>query len=335
MIEFSIARGSILRLREPLNLKILIVGQGSAGSRYVRDAISLGHEPGVVTRRGKGPHGEIFHADGLVEGIRLFSPDAVVVATETARHVSDCVVAMDAGLSVLVEKPLAMSAAEAAPVFTHRGRGQVFVAHPLRFSSSLRAMREAIQSAGGVVYGTFICGQHLEDWRPARDYRSTYSASKSKGGGVVLDLIHEIDALQWLVGLPHEVVSTEHNSMSLETDSEQFSGSLFRWHGGGTAVLVLDYLRRPRAREYVVVTETATFRWSMASWSAARSDSGGTRTLAVDESSPSVHVRMLSGFIDAVRGEPSLLATPEDAQKSLRLVDAMKSSVRLRRWVTL
>ena len=47
-------------------------------------------------------------------------------------------------------------------------------------------------------------GQYLPDWRTNADYSKSYSASFEMGGGVLFDLIHEIDLAVNLMGQPEE-----------------------------------------------------------------------------------------------------------------------------------
>jgi hypothetical protein len=78
-------------------------------------------------------------------------PDAVVIATDEASHPGLAITALEAGCHVFVEKPLALSAADAgriAEVAAARGR-QVVAGHISRFTAQMTRMRAAVQ--GGAV----------------------------------------------------------------------------------------------------------------------------------------------------------------------------------------
>jgi predicted dehydrogenase len=65
---------------------------------------------------------------------------------------------------------------------------------------------------------SFVVGQHLADWRPARDYRTTYSAHRNLGGGLLRDLSHELDLARFLFGELTLLNAEEGRSTELEAD---------------------------------------------------------------------------------------------------------------------
>ena len=78
------------------------------------------------------------------------------------------------------------------------------VAYNLRFLPVFREIERILREAviGQTLFVRIEAGQHLGAWRPARPYALGYSASTARGGGVALDLSHELDYMRMLFGHP-------------------------------------------------------------------------------------------------------------------------------------
>jgi CMP-N,N'-diacetyllegionaminic acid synthase len=103
-----------------------------------------------------------------------------------------------------------------------------------------------------------MVGQYLPTWRPGQDYRQSYSASRGKGGGALLDLSHEIDYLQWLFGVLDPSAGLVGKVSDLEIDSDDLALALGRTRAGTAVSLSLDYLSRIPIRRLVVHTARKT-----------------------------------------------------------------------------
>ena len=70
----------------------------------------------------------------------------------------------------------------------------------MRFDPIIQKIKKLINNKR--IWNVHVfCGSYLPDWKPERDYQKSYNANKKKGGGVLLDLSHELDYTKWLFGL--------------------------------------------------------------------------------------------------------------------------------------
>ncbi len=147
-----------------------------------------------------------------------------IIATDTGRHALDGIEAAEWGLHLLVEKPLATDATEARRLCARAAASRkIFVGCVMRFSKSLNTFREMLNSIGRVNPVRIECQSYLPDWRPARDYRESYSARPDEGG-VLRDLIYEIDYAGWLFGWPCALQAKVKNLGRLGINADEAVG---------------------------------------------------------------------------------------------------------------
>lgn len=248
--------------------RVLVVGAGSVGRRHARNLQTLGAEVHVVRARPElAPAlsrelGVPVHAS-LAEGFDA-KPEAVVVADRTDRHVATSLEAARRGLPIYVEKPLGASmdgVDELRRLVASRGVvveiGCMMRFHPL-LSSVKRLLDEG--SLGRAWSAQATVGQWLPDWR-ATSYEESTSARAERGGGVTLDLVHDVDYLVWWFGRVREVAAFLDKRSDLDLDVEDVSNLLLRFESGVVASVHMDYLRPRYRRAAEVVCANACATW--------------------------------------------------------------------------
>jgi predicted dehydrogenase len=258
---------------------------------------------------------------------------AVIVATETRRHLADATAALEAGFDVLVEKPLASSSegvAALANLAARRGR-RIFVGCCLRFDQGLLAFREQLPRIGDVRSVRVECQSWLPDWRPGTDYRAGYSADPDQGG-VLRDLIHEIDYTCWLFGAPAEVYATLGNGGTLGIRAEETADLSWTTASGAAVSMRLDYLAKPARRGIVATGSRGDLVWNArpapdAPVVVRRDLEGKIEETRSGQSRDDVYLEQARAFLSAVAGgEPGSLATLEEGAVALAVIDAARRS---------
>jgi predicted dehydrogenase len=247
-------------------MKVAVLGTGSAGSRHLSAIRSLeGIDPIAIPYR-TGRRAEL-EAEGFttVEDLSAAVSEgatAVIIASDTAKHVEDAISAMEFGLDVLVEKPAAVDALEANRITQRASQlnRRIHVACVLRFSDSLNTFRKLLPELGPVHSVHVECRSYLPDWRPNRPYKDTYSA-RALEGGVMRDLIHEIDYAGWLFGWPTSMQARLRNTGHLNIDSEELADLTWHISGGPFVSVHLDYLSKPPRRTMTAFGEAGTITW--------------------------------------------------------------------------
>ena len=167
--------------------------------------------------------------------------DAVYIASPVVLHAQQAMAAADAGKHILIEKPLAMTAAEGEKVVAYCEEKGVKIAAGLmmRFGSYVQAMKQAI--ADGKIgkpvsgYSQFTC------WYP--DTPGAWRQSKEKsGGGSMIDMgVHCIDLMQYVTGSKVKQVAAFHDTLSFEYEVEDSSMVLLRLENGCQCVVQSNF----------------------------------------------------------------------------------------------
>jgi predicted dehydrogenase len=231
----------------------LVVGQGSIGERHARLLGDLGLDVAVVSRHGG--TGRTASFPDLGEALAEVAPDYVVIANETAAHrpTLAALAAAEFAGRVLIEKPLFD---RLAAVPTHRFAA-CFVGYNLRLHPVLQELARVLAEERAISAHLYV-GQYLPDWRPARDYRQTASASREAGGGVLRDLSHELDYLTWLFGGCERLAALGGRFGNLEIDSDDVQGLLMAFERCPVVTTQLNYLDRRGSRSLIINTGKRT-----------------------------------------------------------------------------
>ncbi|HAH05407.1 MAG TPA: hypothetical protein DCM05_02600 [Elusimicrobia bacterium] len=314
-------------------LRVAVVGTGSAGMHHLRALRVLeGVRPvAVPLRPARRPELEgmgFETAESLAQAARL-GAKACVVATDTLRHMRDASEALSLGMDVLVEKPMAPEASqvrEAWRPFSGSGR-KVFVGCVLRFSKSLNRFRELLVEIGPVHSVGVECRSFLPDWRPQRPYRQSYSA-RAEEGGVLRDLIHEIDYAGWTFGWPEAAYGLLGSTGRLGIEAEEWAELVWETPASAVVSVGLDYLTPAPRRRMCAAGERGTLEWDVLGQTVTLSLGGRPPSReTLPEGSDALFVRQAEGFVEVLRGgRNSRLASLEDGFRALAVCDAVRAS---------
>jgi predicted dehydrogenase len=156
---------------------------------------------------------------------------------------------------LLIEKPVlsALDDIEALKTVIKESKIMTYIGCNLRFHPVIERLKQEMDQRRPVEMNVY-CGSYLPDWRPQQDYRKVYSAKSSLGGGVHLDLIHEIDYTTYLLGQPKAFTSYSSRKSSLEIDSKDIAHYILEYDQ--TSVFItLNYYRREAKRQIECVWE--------------------------------------------------------------------------------
>ena len=250
-------------------MRVVLVGLGSIGRRHLVNIRAL--EPNaeiVVARHAKNVDGVPDGADRLVYSLDeavAFEPDVAFICGPTAMHADAGVALAGAGAHLFIEKPLAGDVFGARAILEScaSAKRHLIVGYNLRFLPSLSALRDGVVSGaiGRVMHLRAEVGQYLPEWRPGIDYRLTNSARAEFGGGVELELSHEIDYVRWLLGEIKTVQAVLTRASDLEIEVDDTAEMILQCESGAIASVHLDMAQRSTTRTCKVAGTEGTLTW--------------------------------------------------------------------------
>jgi predicted dehydrogenase len=253
--------------------------------------------------------------------------DLCIIATDTGCHVQDTIRALEAGLDVLIEKPMAVNSADASLLQqkAHRAGRNVYVGCVLRFCESLNIFSELRPQVGEVHSVQIQAQSFLPDWRPDRDYRDSYSARPDEGG-VLRDLIHEVDYAGWIFGWPSNVQARLRNLRRLGITTEETADLTWETPSGCSVSLNLDYLSRPAVRQMKAYGELGTIEWEGINGTVALMlDQSPIQTINSSQTKEEMLFAQDRAFVETICHPPDpRLATGEDGVRALAICDAAR-----------
>jgi predicted dehydrogenase len=173
--------------------------------------------------------------ESLDELLAAGGVDALVISTPNALHAEQAIAALNAGVAVLVEKPMAMSAAECERMVdaSDRSGAPLMVAHCWRFDDEVIWLREHAGAIGSIVR-TKGYGVHVQ-WGPT----GWFTQRALAGGGALADMgVHAIDTVRCLLGDPKPVsvyarIGTHYGAY----DVDDTGLIVINWEGGALSTI--------------------------------------------------------------------------------------------------
>jgi predicted dehydrogenase len=252
---------------------ILIVGFGSIGQRHLKIAREFFPESkiGILfhNKTNEIPKyaNEIFFS--LSDAIQ-FKPQIAIVCSPASTHFEITTALVRKGIHVLIEKPISNESKGLEDLNNEADVNNcvLMVGYNLRFLPSLNKFKNLIDSdcLGKIFSVRCEVGQYLPSWRN-KDYRYSVSAQKSLGGGVLLELSHELDYLRWIFGDVEFVQALIRKQSDLEVDVEDIAHIILSFKKNYKsfsliASLSLDFIRQDRIRTCHVIGENGSLRWN-------------------------------------------------------------------------
>lgn len=255
-------------------MNVLVIGGGSIGKRHIRNLCTLdGVTPYSVDlredrREETVKDGSAKAFASIKDALAEVSFDAAIVANPTAYHIETCMELCDAGIHMLVEKPLdsTLDNADELVAAIEKKNLVAMIGYCLRFKQNAARMKTMLDEGviGRPLYAKGDYSSYLPNWHPWEDYRTFYMAKLAEGGGALLDESHVVDLATMMLGDMDKACAFVNKVSDLEIDSDDTFDILGQTKNGVTIHLHGDLFSHAKRSWFRVVGTEGTITWRVA-----------------------------------------------------------------------
>ncbi|MBO7415539.1 MAG: Gfo/Idh/MocA family oxidoreductase [Bacteroidaceae bacterium] len=249
-------------------MKVLIIGVGSIAKKHIKAIRTIEPQAEIFALRSSKDAIPYEHVKDIYEfeDIKAIDPDYIIVSNPTFKHFETIQKILPFDKPLFIEKP----------IFAELGHEEVikeiaeskiltYVACDMRFLDCLTWLHQYMEEHRREVRINEInvyCGSYLPEWRPGTDFRKCYSAIPELGGGVHIDLIHDVDYVYWIFGNPQYHKAVFRNVSSLNIRAYDYA-NFYLEYPEYSANIVLNYYRRDAKRYMEILFDDCTWTVDM------------------------------------------------------------------------
>jgi predicted dehydrogenase len=316
------------------NYKFLIVGYGSIGKKHyecLKKNFPSNNIKVLTTKK-------INHKDFINESsdALAFHADIVLVCNPAHLHIETAIKFARTGSNIFIEKPLDISLKNINILkkISNTNNIKIQIGYNLRYLKSLQFFRKILLSKKYGIPLAFHAevGQRLDQWRKNKSPISkSISLNKSKGGGAINELSHEIDYLLWIFDNLQFSHSLSSSLFYKKSDVEDYSIIQFKKKSRRKLDLLgslsLDMIRLTHTRFCEVITSHGRIRWCGINFTVEVSYKNSTKLFSFkDDSFEASYLRQFRSLMMAIKNNTETLCNLEDGIKTYKIIQKIKES---------
>ena len=281
-------------------MKILIIGMGSIAEKHLKaiqnidpnsTLYALRHDKKSVELKGIN---SIYNWNDVPKDLEF-----IMISNPTHLHSEAIKRSITLDKPLFIEKPPVLNLKEWKEVHTilNKTKIQTYCGFVLRFHPLIEWIKRHINIKDVLEFHAY-CGSYLPDWRKNTNYTECYSAKKDQGGGVHLDLIHEIDYLLWLFGSPLSSKGFVKKISNLKIDSFD-SAHYYLEYPKAIGTVTLNYFMKKPKRSLHIVLKNGTLTLDLLKGTIT--DHKGNIVFSSKNKSSDLIKKQMNYFLDCIR----------------------------------
>lgn len=317
---------------------MLIIGTGSAGKRHASNLHSLGCRVSCMDPRPdrlEEIKSEEINLQSVFTSVEeAFASgetfDGVVVASPPSFHVDQCVSALQLGMPVLLEKPVSpdLTSALRLQAAAKDTAVPLLLGYTWRWWPPLQKVKQLVneQVVGALKFVKFTMAAHLADWHPWERYQDFFMASKTMGGGAILDESHWLDLMLWFFGMPDRLFAKVDKISDLEIETDDNVDMLVFYKNDLRVSLHLDLYARPHEKSIQFVGEDGTLVWEPNLIKIGKKMEPEWEVEEFDYDRNDMFISVAEEFLNILGGDLKPSCNIDDGTRVLALIEAARQS---------
>lgn len=298
-------------------MKVLIVGLGSIAKKHISALQKINSHVEILALRSQKSTREVTGVKNVFSITDIPNDlNFIIISNPTSEHYSTVLEILKLKKPIFLEKPSFTSLFQANEIskLVKENKNIIYTAFNLRFHPAIVWLKENIENYR-VIEVQAYCGSYLPNWRQGENYTDNYSAKSELGGGVHLDLIHEIDFLVWIFGVPVKSNLFLNKVSDLNINSIDSASYIFQYESK-VIIVRLNYFRIDSKRTIEIVTDITTLYIDLLDNKIV--DSNNKILFQSDESVDETYFHQMSYFVKAMENQYSIMNDIDESTKILK-----------------
>lgn len=245
-----------------MNKKILILicGTGSIAQRHAKNLITIGYKNIIFFKETKKSIPSWMKKFKIYYNYKLAlkdNPKITFICNVTSKHVKYAIESAKKKSHLFIEKPISNKLKDLIKLrgLIRKYNLKLMVGYMMRYHPLIIKIKNLIKKKylGKVFYVYSNWSEYLPDWHPNENYKTSYAANSTLGGGITLTLSHEVDLITWIFGKIIKIKTLKSYKSKLKIKSEFSTNHQLKLEKEVVAQVHLDYMQKPYQRKMEIV----------------------------------------------------------------------------------
>lgn len=252
-----------------MNKKIVIIkGSGSIANKHIKILSKLNLTIYVMIKNNK--EKKRFEEKNLqlikfIKSLKNVDTKKIlfcIIASSTDSHVKDIKFFIKNKVNIFCEKPISNRVNSLSLIKKEIEKEKIFfyINYQLKQHSFINKIKKIIKNEK-IYHIESRVGNNLEGWRKNKIRKKSYYISNKKGGGVIFELVHEINLISFLFGNIKRI-QTLKKKINIK-DAEDIALSIFETENGNLGTLIQDMVARNSERYIKISTSENTYKFNL------------------------------------------------------------------------